>query len=98
VTRIQWTAQATDGLQAAYDFVALDSAEQAALVVSRLVLAAEILDRFPWSGRRVPEHARNDVRELVRSPYRIVYRVTGEAIHILAVFRSWRLVPDEQKR
>jgi toxin ParE1/3/4 len=53
----------------------------------------DVLDRFPLAGRIVPEHLREDLRELVRPPYRIVYRVLGEGVHIVTVFRASQLIP-----
>jgi plasmid stabilization system protein ParE len=47
-------------------------------------------------GRPVPERAREDLRELIRAPYRIVYRV-DEVIKILTIFRGSRLFPNELK-
>lgn len=40
----------------------------------------DVLEAFPEAGRRVPEHLRDDLRELVRAPYRIVYRITGDVL------------------
>ena len=78
MSRVRWTPQAADDLQAIRDFFARDSEPYAALVVRRLVHAVDILEEYPLSGRRVPEHPeRDDLRELVRPPYRIsciVYR------------------------
>jgi plasmid stabilization system protein ParE len=45
-------------------------------------------------GRHVPESSREDLRELIKPPYRIVYRV-GEAIKILTIFRASCLFPSE---
>ena len=47
-------------------------------------------------GRHVPERPREDLRELIKPPYRIVYRV-GEAIKILTIFRASRLLPRDLK-
>lgn len=63
------------------------------MVVERIVAAVDMLEQFPLAGRRVPEHSREDLRELIRPPYRIVYRVVGDAVHILTVFRSSQLIP-----
>ena len=92
--RVQWTPQATEDLQAIYDYIGRDSPKYAALVVERIISAVDTLEQFPLAGRSVPEHARDDVRELVRPPYRIVYRVLEDGIHIATVFRSSRLIPD----
>jgi len=48
------------------------------------------------SGRQVPERQRDDLRELIKPPYRIVYRV-GEVVKILRIFRASRLFPSELK-
>src|SRR2546430_8322605 len=47
------------------------------MVVEQIVAAMDILNRFPLPARQVPEHSREDLRELVRPPYRIVYRRRG---------------------
>lgn len=94
MSRVRWTPQAAEDLQAIRDFIARDSEHYAALVVQRLVEAVDILEEFPNSGRRVPEHSRNDLRELVRPPYRIVYRITGDVLHIVTVFHSAKRIPE----
>jgi plasmid stabilization system protein ParE len=94
MSQIRWTAQAAYDLQSIHDFIACDSVDYAAAVLRRLVAAIESLERFPWSGRRVPEHVGDDLRELVRPPYRIVYRVIGESIHVITLFRCWRMAAD----
>ncbi|HEY4395013.1 MAG TPA: type II toxin-antitoxin system RelE/ParE family toxin [Polyangia bacterium] len=93
MSHVRWTSQATDDLQAIRDFIGRDSAQYATLVIERILAAVDILERFPLAGRRVPEHSREDVRELVRPPYRIVYRVVRDSAHIVTVFRSSQLIP-----
>ena len=95
MSRVRWTPQAADDLEAIRDFFARDSEHYAALVIRRLVEAVDVLEQFPLSGRRVPEHPhRDDLRELVRPPFRIVYRVTGDVLHLLTVFHSSRPIPE----
>ena len=94
MSRIRWTPQAVEDLQAIRDFIARDSEHYALLVVQRLVEAIDVLEDFPAVGRRVPEHAREDLRELVRPPYRVVYRLSGEVAHILTVFHASRRIPE----
>jgi toxin ParE1/3/4 len=57
----------------------------AQLVVRRVLDATERLTAFPRSGRRVPEFSRDDLREVIMDPYRIIYRVTGDQVEIAAV-------------
>lgn len=91
---VRWTEQAADSLAAIKSFVAEDSPAYAAAVVGRLYRAVGQLAQFPDSGRVVPEHGRPDIRELVRPPYRIVYRRRSDVVEILLVFRSSLPIPD----
>lgn len=89
---VRWTPQAEDDLQAIYDFIARDSEHYAKLVVEQILAAVDSIEQFPLIGRHIPERPREDLRELIKPPYRIVYRV-GEEAHILTVFRASRLFP-----
>lgn len=90
MTEVRWTPEAADDLQAIYDFIGRDSPHYAQVVVEDILAAIDRLERFPLLGRHVPERSRDDLRELIKTPYRIVYRV-GEVIHILTIFRASRL-------
>ena len=63
-----------------------------------LQLVREIRDRivqlseFPDSGRMVPEFDSPWLRELEHPPFRIVYRRDDEAVVIVRVWRSERLM------
>lgn len=52
------------------------------------------LERFPESGRVVPEFPDLPYREVVISPYRFYYRVKGDIVWIVAVWHGARL-PQE---
>jgi addiction module RelE/StbE family toxin len=93
VTEVRWTPQAADDLQAIHDFIERDSPHYALVVVEDLLAAIDRLERFPLLGRHIPERRREDLRELIKPPYRIVYRV-GEVICILTIFRASRLFPS----
>jgi plasmid stabilization system protein ParE len=98
LTQIRWTPQAADDLQAIHDFVARDSAYYARLVVERLVESIEQLKQFPDSGRVVPELDDPHIREIVRSPYRIVYRRNATIVEILTIFHASREIPGDTLR
>jgi len=95
VTDVRWTEQAADDLLAIRDFIARDSAKYAQLVVERLYSAVGQLRDFPDSGRVVPERAQPHLRELIRPPYRIVYRREPDLVEILTIVRSSRLLPAD---
>ena len=92
--KLRWTTQAVEDLEAIRNFIANDSAAYADLAVARLLEAVERLEHFPRSGRIVPELSDPQLREIIESPYRIVYRVHNETVEILTVFRASRLIPS----
>ena len=92
--RIRWTEQATANLESIKSFIAKDSPTYARAVVSRLYDSVMQLREFPDLGRVVPEPGRVEIRELVRPPYRIVYRRRQDVAEVLLVFRSSLPLPD----
>ena len=63
------------------------------MVTERLYLSVDQLRDFPDSGRVVPERQEPDLRELVRAPYRIVYRRHSGLVEILTVFHATQPFP-----
>ena len=51
----------------------------------KLLNAPNILVENPLIGRMVPEIGREDIREIVVSPYRVIYRVSATICHVLSV-------------
>lgn len=94
MTEVRWTEQAADDLAAILEFIRRDSPAYAHLVVGRLYGAVGQLRDFPDSGRVVPERAQPTLRELIRPPYRVVYRRSAELVEILTVFHSASLFPE----
>ena len=68
-----------------------------AAVVTQLLARIEQLERFPHSGRIVPEFQQPQLRELIESPYRIVDRVGDRSLTVIRVWRGERelQVPHE---
>jgi toxin ParE1/3/4 len=52
----------------------------------------EVLADHPDAGRVVPEFGQPFLRELIRPPFRIVYRRDREAVRVVRVWRSERLL------
>lgn len=96
MTTVRWTPQAADDLEAIHDFIARDSPHYARVTVEGILSAIDRLRQFPLLGRQVPESTQEDLRELIKPPYRIVYR-PGEIIKILTIFRTSRLFPSDLK-
>ena len=61
-------------------------------LVAGIVADIELLASQPEMGRVVPEFEQDFLRELIRPPFRIVYRHDAKRIRIVRVWRSERLL------
>lgn len=95
MTAIIWSPQSLRDIESIRDFIAQDSPAYAELETRRIISAVERLQRFPQSGRAVPERGVSSIREVVASPYRIVYRLRGDIVEIATVCRASRLFPND---
>ncbi len=66
-------------------------------LLGEIVTRVEALADHPDLGRIVPEFDQPFLRELIRPPFRIVYRRDLKQVRVVRVWRSERLldVPDE---
>ena len=66
-------------------------------LIGEIVASIEALADHPDMGRIVPEFDQPFLRELIRPPFRIVYRRDPKHVRVVRVWRSERLldVPDE---
>jgi plasmid stabilization system protein ParE len=92
---VLWTDRALSDLEAIGDFIAADNPAAAERWVGVLMATAERAARTPRAGRRVPELGRDDLREVLKRSYRIVYRVRDEHMEILTVLEGHRLFPRD---
>lgn len=88
--RVHWTDIAVEHLVAIHEFIAKDSPAYALRVVDRLTRRSRQIGEFPRSGRSVPELEREDVREVLEGPYRIIYRILEKQLDVIAVIHSSR--------
>ena len=88
--RVVWTDPAWTNLEAAAEYIAQDSAFYAAALVREARDAARSLSTFANRGRIVPEIDDPSVRELFVSRYRLLYRIKGSEVQILAFVHSAR--------
>jgi plasmid stabilization system protein ParE len=86
--KLIWSPTAKFDLKDIAAFIAEDSASAAGRFVRSLFQAVERLDDFPESGRIVPEFGDPAIREVIRKPCRIVYRVDSRK-RIIEIARVW---------
>ena len=87
--RITWSEPALADLEAIYDFIARDSSHYATRFARRLLEAVERLAALPMLGRMVPEGDGRH-REVFEPPYRIIYRVENDVVHIIRLVHGAR--------
>ena len=87
---IRWTAEASDQLETAVKYIQRGNPDAARNSAQAVLDRVERLAAFPGVGR--PGEVRG-TRELVISPYVVVYRCTDEIVEILFVWhgaQDWR--------
>ena len=92
---VQWTDTAQGHLDAIHHYIAQNSPEYAKLMVDRLTRRSQQIAEFPQSGRVVPEYQMEQIREVIESPYRIIYYIKPDQIDVLAVVHAARNVLRE---
>lgn len=92
---VHWTNNAIEHLANIYEYIALNSPTYAKQMVDRITRRSAQIGDQPLSGRMVPEYQSEDVRELIESSYRIIYRVKQDQIDVLAVIHGARLFPEK---
>jgi toxin ParE1/3/4 len=88
--KILWTDPAIEDLRNLHRYIAKDSEVYASSFVERIILAVEKLANFPRLGRVVPEAEEQTIRELLYRNYRLIYRINGDLIEIIAVVQGRR--------
>ncbi|MBL7221427.1 MAG: type II toxin-antitoxin system RelE/ParE family toxin [Phycisphaerae bacterium] len=96
--KLNWSPMARLDLKDIAAFVAEDSASAAERFVRSLFQTVEKLADFPESGRTVPEFNDPAIREVIRKPCRIVYRVDRgkRIVEIVRVWHAARGTPEIQ--
>ena len=67
-----------------------DAAAAGERTIKRLVDSIRLFADLPDLGRIVPEFGQSSLRELIRPPFRIVYRRESEGVSVARIRRSER--------
>ena len=90
--KIIWAPSALSDIESIAEYIERDSVDQAALFVTRIMEMTDRLEKFPQSGRVIPEVNDEFYREIIYGAYRIMYRIMKEEIWITGVIhgaRNW---------
>jgi addiction module RelE/StbE family toxin len=93
--RVRWTPEALHQLRAIHEHISHESLAVARQVIQRLVTRSGQLAELPRSGRKVPDYGRDDLREVLVQPYRIVYRITPLQIDVITIMHYRQLLPRD---
>lgn len=95
--RVEWTETAVRDLEELVAYIASDPSTKASRILAKLESRAQTLASSPARGRVVPELAHFGIRSwraLIVRPYRIIYRIDGRTVHVLAVVDGRRELHD----
>jgi len=96
--KIIWSPLAIDRVAEIVEYIAQDSPNSAEKWVESTFQVVERLEKFPKSGRIVPEIKQDDFREIIHGNYRIIYRLQTKIVSILTIRHSRQILPlDEIK-
>ena len=93
MAQVIWAPAALQDVDAIAEYIARDSADQAALFATRLIEVTDRLADYPESGRIIPEIAGPSCREIICGAYRIMYRLEGAEVWITGIVhgaQDWR--------
>lgn len=90
---IKWTLHALHDIESIAEFIAQDSEHFAVIQINKFFIRSQILEKFSFAGRVVPELGDEHIRELIEGNYRIIYRVVSKnRVDILTIHQSYQLL------
>ena len=94
---VSWAQTAETDLINIVEYIAPDSPRNALGIFNKIKQKATDLTSFPEKGRVVPElqaQGINQYRELIISPWRLIYRISNKNVYVLSVIDSRQNVED----
>ena len=85
-----WAAPAKTDLRIIHDFITSDSKYYAKKVVWDIVEKTSILEKYPRSGRKVPEIDDENIREIFIYSYRIFYEIKSDVVYVIGIIHGKR--------
>jgi len=95
--KVQWTSNAKEDLLNIVAYIKEDSPTIAKDVYQKIRNKANSSNFLPLRGRVVPELQKEGItmyRELISSPWRIMYKVDNDTVYIMAIFDSRQNVEE----
>lgn len=96
--KVYWTDRAKWRLKLIEDYIAKEDPGAAKSLIRRLLIRSQQISAHPRSGRQTPEYQREDIRELLEQPYRIIYCIKPTHIDVIAVMHYRQLLPGDRTK
>ncbi len=94
---VEWAQPARKDLENIIDYISQDNVDIAITIFEKIKSKCYTLNQFPDRGRIVPELKAYGIlsyRELIISPWRVIYRTSEQKVYVLAVIDSRRNIED----
>jgi toxin ParE1/3/4 len=95
--KLKWTKNAKDDLLNIVAYIKKDSPSIANDIYQKIRKKAHSSNFFPLKGRVVPELQQEGItfyREVIASPWRIIYKVGNDTVYIMAILDSRQNVEE----
>jgi toxin ParE1/3/4 len=95
--QIEWSRVAENDLKGIIEYIAEDSPANALKLLKKIKQKASGLYTLPERGRIVPELQDQGIfiyRELIITPWRIIFRISEMKVYVLSVLDAWQNVED----
>ena len=95
--KVVWANVAECDLKDIIEYISIDSPQNALKILKKIKQKASELYTLPERGRIVPELQDQGIlqyREIVITPWRLIYRITERKIFVLSLIDSRRNVED----
>jgi plasmid stabilization system protein ParE len=86
--KVRFTSSAEAEFLSALRYIRRDNPTAARDFLTRASSQLSRLEKFPGSGRTIPEFPDLTHREVIIAPYRFFYRVEGKTVWIVAVWHG----------
>ena len=93
--RIKWSTQAAEDLKEIVQYISYQNQDAAHSLAEKIILRIEAAANHPFSNRSVPEKNDETIREIILSPYRLIYSVEEgqQVMHIVRIWHAARGIP-----
>jgi addiction module RelE/StbE family toxin len=95
--KVIWADIAKNDLSSIIEYISNDSTTKALQILNKIKEKASSLYHSPKRGRIIPElqeHGISQYREIIISPWRVIYRISDRNVYVLAVLDSRQNIED----